>query len=235
MKKNLLKIILLSFLTLFLTNCEDGENGMDGTDATVDGTDGSNGVDGVDGADGLDFDDLLQYGAITVTIEGTDPEGNEFAETIEFNYTPVNGDYLLYGNIVEYDTEDNSIHYGIGRYLSVPDESINSTSTYLDLTVSNAGESNETYDFSIDIDGYAILYEGFDAFLFQDDFDTTDNIANLNISEYSFDQETNTLLFSSTFNVAPDDNTTGNDLAVTIEVNAVVFEAVEAPVTTTPL
>ncbi|WP_103866465.1 hypothetical protein [Aquimarina sp. I32.4] len=56
--------------------------------------------------------------------------------------------------------------------------------------------------------------------------DTNTNITNVSITDYNFDETTNNLTFSFSFDVAGVANDTGNDLTITGKVDTIVFEGI---------
>lgn len=89
--KKLSYLFFACFISLSLMNCaEDGEPGPAGKD-------GVDGIDGEDGEDGEGFDEVTQYGNITVYLDGTRLDGVAFKDTSDFEYTAVN-------ELAEYNT-----------------------------------------------------------------------------------------------------------------------------------
>ncbi len=246
MKKVYLRIMLLSCLGLLAANCTDGEDGLPGADATADGADGADGVDGVDGVDGGGFDELAKYGGIVVSVAGTVGEDNvSFANEKAFMFTTVSGDDILQHNAYstyqeEEEVEDGEeepaegeetyttfIDFDMQRYLTNPGDL--SSRIELDFGASTTSDGTFAYEYiRVGFDNMTITTDNNEYILFDDYFDE-DSIANLQIQEYSFDEETNTLTFSLSFNVSPSNNSTGHDLSVSIEANVILLKEVEDP------
>ncbi len=229
--------MLLSSLALFLSNC-DGEDGIDGIDATIDGTDGVNGTNGEDGEDGLGFDDLLQYGNIDITLQGTAIDDTPFTDQSSFKFTSI-GSIQETSSVYHYEgdeelDEDPYTSFNVIRYVSSP-AFIVSNALYFDLTVTNPEGGSPDYDIDMYLEGHVVYTTATKYFSFNEGYESDENMANLDISAYNFDEETGMLTMSFSFNVAPDDNNTNNDLAVSVDINVQVFERIETPETAIPL
>ncbi len=187
MKNIYLRTILLFALALLLTNCTpedgiDGINGINGIDgiAGVDGTDGengsddadfengANGIDGENGADGVDgedgvngtdggnglgFDELTKYGSITMTLDGTRLDDVAFTDTAVFKFTPVNN----YHTSSLVSTELSELEFTLLRFISAPDDVFQSSLLNLGLTVIDAGEETQAFEFDLGINQYAVI------------------------------------------------------------------------------
>ena len=178
MKNIYLRTILLFALALLLTNCTpedgiDGINGINGIDgiAGVDGTDGENGsdgadgengangidrengVDGEDGENGLGFDKLTKYGSITMTLDGTRLDDVAFTDTAVFKFTPVNN----YHTSSLVSTELSELEFTLLRFISAPDDVFQSSLLNLGLTVIDAGEETQAFEFDLGINQYAVI------------------------------------------------------------------------------
>ncbi|GAA4276908.1 hypothetical protein [Aquimarina mytili] len=224
MKKNYLKSIAICALGMLLTNCE-GEDGING----INGLDGENGIDGIagiNGENGVGFDELTQFGSITITFEGIRPDDVAFLDTAEFKYTAIEGDQLDENSSVE--VSDSEISFDAVRFLSAPDDVYQETLVELDLDITNPGQDDEAIDFSLEVDDYAIISDDFKYVVIDDgEFSNTDaGVTNFVITNYSFNEDTHNLVFSFSFDVAGDSNETGNDLSISGEVDIIVLEEV---------
>ena len=96
------------------------------------------------------------------------------------------------------------------------------------MDITNPGQDDESIDFSIEIDDYAIISDDFKYIVIDDgEFSNSDvTVSNFSITNYSFDEETHNLVFSFSFDVAGDSNDTGNTLSVSGEVDVIVLEEV---------
>ncbi len=230
MKTIYIKAILILCTGIFLSNCtpEDGEDG-----ASSFGISGTNGVDGVNGVNGIDatnngagYDELIPYGSISISLEGTRPDDVAFTDEQVFKYTSLSSEYMEDFNTVEYD--ETSMEFNIVRFLSHPDDVHQETWAELEMTVTNPGEETESIEFSLEISRYAVISDDLKYFILDDDFDDTDSgVSNFEITNYSFDQETNNLVFSFSFTADEDSNGSEHELSVSGEVDVIVFEEVE--------
>ncbi len=233
MKNIYIKTILVCCLTLFLAceGGEDGANGLDGIDG-IDGTDGMDGSDGIDGETDEIYAELSKYGSINLTIEGTRIDDVPFTTTTEFKFTPTmitnswDGD-VSDSNLVFFN-EDETV-FSLGRFLSTPGEDVPYSALY--FIVSDPGEETESYDFELEVGNYAVITDDLQYFVLDESFEDGDNIENFEITNYSFDETTNNLVLSFTFEVLGENNDTGNDMTVSGEVDVIVVEEYETPTT----
>ncbi len=225
--KNYFKIILVCFLAVSFYNC-DGEDGADGLTGEK-GIDGANGIDGTNGNDGVNgvgFDELVKYGSIKLTLTGTRPDNVAFTDNSEFKFTPIEGNDLNYTNSV-FKTS-SSISFQLLRFLSAPDDIFQETTTGINFVVNNPGEDTQSIDFSISITNYAIIADDNKYFVVNNYFNGNGSgVTNFNITNYNFNDETNNLTFSFSFNVDGSNNSTGNELVVSGEVDVKVLESIE--------
>ncbi len=211
--------MLLCTLGIFFSNCEDGENGLDGID-------GIDGVDGTDGENGVGFDELSKFGAITLNLEGTRPDGVPFTKTDTFKFIGVEDvDFL---NTVFIDPENALLEFDAVRFLSTPDEEFQGSEVEVFAEVTNPGEQNQEILIFIGIADYAIIGDDLTFFRFDDSFETDDaGVSNVSITNFNFNNETNAFTISFSFDIDADNNSTGNDLSVSAEVDVIVFEDIE--------
>jgi len=240
MKKVYILTLLVSFLCInFACEGEDGSNGTDGIDG-VDGTNGSDGLDGIDGINGINgedgensfvYDELTQYGSISLTLEGTRTDDVSFTDTSEFKFAALLvSDAWTSENTNLVSIGDSSTSFDVIRFLSTPSEDYNNSSVDLNFVVLYPGEESETFEFNLSIDNYAIISEDSKYFVLDEVFDNTDDsLTNFAITNYSFDDQTNNFIFSFSFEVSGENNDTGNTLYVSGEVNVVVLEEYTAP------
>ena len=219
MKKKYLKVILICTLGILLSNCEDGEIGTAGEN-------GINGTNGINGENGAGFDELVKYGSIKLTLAGTKPDNVTFTETSEFKYAPV------FANHNTFLKKNSNIYFNFSRFLSSPDDVFQGSKLYFFLEVKNMEGQDQTLDFlGFDINEYAIIsnnltfHEINQTFKISLPFDNNrTDIKNFNLTNYSFNDQTNNLIFSFSFIVSGDQNSTKNDLSVSGEVNVVILE-----------
>ncbi|WP_438710356.1 hypothetical protein ACSTS3_15205 [Aquimarina muelleri] len=223
--KNYFKIILVCILAVFFYNC-DGEDGADGLTGE-NGINGTNGNDGINGENGVGFDELVKYGSIKLTLTGTRPDNVSFTDSSEFKFTPIEGNNLNYTNSV-FKTS-SSISFQLLRFLSAPDDIFQETTTGINFVVNNPGEDTQSIDFSISITNYAIIVDDNKYFVVNNYFNGNGSgVTNFNIINYNFNEETNNLTFSFSFNVDRLNNSTGNDLTASGEVDVKVLERIQA-------
>ncbi|WP_025741042.1 hypothetical protein [Aquimarina pacifica] len=230
MKKIYFKTILACCLVIFLA-CEGGEDGPNGIDGVngIDGTDGENGVDGIDGETAEIYDLFSKYGSISLTIEGTRPDDVPFTDEVMFKFAPTTststGGWGPEDETNLVNIEEDEISFNIARFLSIPDaEVFNQAYAALNLIVSDPGEETESLSFALNLDNYEILTEDSKYFVLDESFDSDSNIINLEITNYSFDQITNNLVLSFSFDLPADESNIGTDLSITGEIDVVVLE-----------
>ncbi|WP_109435656.1 hypothetical protein [Aquimarina sp. AU119] len=223
MKKMYLKTILICCLGIFLSNCE-GEDGMNG----LNGANGIDGMNGENGQNGVGFDELTQFGSITLSFEGTRPDDVTFTDTVAFKFTAIEGDQLDENSSVT--IQDSEINFELIRFLSTPDDSYQETLAAIDLDITNPGQDDQTISFDLEVDDYAIISNDNKYFVIDDgEFSNTDmGVSNFSITNYSFNEETNNLVFSFSMDIASDSNETGNNLSISGEVDVIVLEEVPA-------
>ncbi len=223
MKKNYLKTILICALGIFVTNCEgeDGANGING----IDGVAGIDGADGINGENGIGFEELTQYGGITLNFEGTRSDDVTFTDTAEFKFTATEASYVNSHNSVVVGA--SSLSFNLLRFLSAPDDIFQYTTSGINLVVNNPGESTQSLNSNIFVQDYAIVTEDLKYFTFNGSYNNTSaGVTNFVITDYNFDDTTNNLTFSFSFDVAGVYNTTGNDLSISGEVDVIVLEEI---------
>lgn len=227
MKKNYVKIILICMLGVFLSNCEDGEIGPAGKDG-IDGTDGTNGVDGGNGENGEGFDELAKYGNIQLTLTGKRQDDVAINNTSSFKFIATDPSM----NIVT--KQDEETRFNIARFISAPGDRFESAILF-GITVSNPGEENQIIsNMTLEIYNHHILAEDLGYFNFTQEYEIPlpmgdrKDISNLSISDYSFNEETNNLKLSFSFDVSGPNNPTGNDITIAGEIDAIVFNSIDA-------
>ncbi len=237
-------VYFLSFVLMFAAvSCSDGEDGADGINGIdgingTNGTNGANGVDGVNGQDGQDgqgFNELTKFGYITMNLEGTRLDGVEFTDSITFPYTAVKPDifgFPINALQISDEGEDTGYIFSILRFLSNPENAFQNSTIGFGLGMVNLGEENEQIvDAFFSIDDYAVIGEDNKYFSMEGDYELGDNAALIDseISDLSFDFETNRLVFSYRFEVLDTDNPTGNNLIITGMADVIVPERLIEP------
>ncbi len=236
MIKNYLKIALILSLGLILINCEgeDGAAGLAGTSGTdgINGTDGTSGTDGTDGANGNDgtngdgFDELTKYGAVAATLTGTRPDDEAFTQTSNFKFTSSSGQFFKNNGEIQVNGDD--IYFTIIRSID-PTTSfgppINQSTIY--LTVNDAGLATQSFEVTMYINNLTIVSEDLKQFTLSSEFEDDGS----GITNYSFDNTTNTLSFSYSFEDNGFENSTGELLNISGEVNVILLESIDQFIT----
>ncbi len=211
------KTILICGLGLCITNCE-GEDGAIGAA----GENGIDGVDGADGQDGLGFEELTAYGSITISLDGTGPDGEPFNDTAAFKYVmnPTSDSFL---------NPNPEYIFALTRYLYPANKDNNVVSMIIRSDI--AGQSIEDVTLiGITLRDYRVITNELDYFSLEleNTFSTPTELTS-GISDYSFNDDANRLTFSFAFESAADENSTGNALAVTGEVDLTVISQLQLP------
>jgi hypothetical protein len=100
---------------LLLSGCSDGQDGDPGPK----GPDGVDGPAGDPGKDGDGFQESIAYGNIVVSFAGTLPNGNDFADTVNFKYAPLGVDGFINGSLAK--IFNDHYEFNISRFYSVVD------------------------------------------------------------------------------------------------------------------
>lgn len=208
----------------------NGTNGTDGKDGT-DGMDGQDGTDGQDGIDGIGFEELTQYGFITLKMEGNRPGDNlAFQDSTSFKFTPVNGYYLSqYSFVDSYMVgEEQWFDFSVARFLSTPDDVYQQALMSTFMEISNIGQPTQNMVlFSYNISDYAVVGEDHKYFIVSHSYDSNSpEILDLQITEVAYDPETHHLTYSFDFTVDGTGNVTGNPLHISGTVDAIVLQQV---------
>ncbi|PRX57762.1 hypothetical protein [Flagellimonas meridianipacifica] len=241
MRNNILYILCIA-LGVLMGSCSDGEDGMDGANGT-NGTNGTNGIDGNDGANGANgqngagFDEVAEYGYISMVMEGTRADNVAFRDSTSFRFTPIDGSDLEDFNDLTISEVDDTMIYDLGfqRFFSAADDIYQESYVRFDLRIENIGEESEelleAFSF-FTIENYAVIGEDNKYFIMDSAFSPFDNAVNdFNITDITFDSETNRLTFSYSLNVGEENfgNPTGNTLNISGTANVIVLEALKVP------
>lgn len=200
-----IKAILLCFSFVVLSSC------------SVD--------DGKDGLNGVGFEELTKFGSIKMTFSGTRPDNVAFTNTTEFKFSSVEGSDYSTSNSVQ--SNGDNLTFTVLRYLSSPDDVFQESTVSFRLNVTDAGLQTQSLALnSFRIDNFAIIGDDLRYFTLSDIYDTSSTSANLQISNYSFNDTTNKLEFTFSFNVPASNNDSGNDMTVKGEVSVIVLEEI---------
>ncbi|AWX45163.1 hypothetical protein HME9304_02173 [Flagellimonas maritima] len=219
---------------------QDGEH--DALDCQ--GANGADGTDGTDGTNGVGLEDLLKFGSISLSLEGTRPDDVAFTDNQIFRYIGVDGTDIDGYNSVVITPSGDDIEYKfeLRRFLSTPDVSYQNTNIDIELNITNPGEPSELVTIRYDIDKYAVIGNDNKYFVLDDTFYTEgfyedpDDLANaiddgeilitdFELSDFSFDTDTNHLIFNYSYTV-DDNNDSENELNVSGSVDVFVLEEI---------
>lgn len=227
--------IALIAMSISLVSCsgEDGEQGPPGKNGTNGdpGLNGAPGAPGQDGTDGVGFDELTQYGYVTLELEGVRSDGVEFTDSNTFKYTNTQFAETQTNEVLitELDAEQTYYQSKIGRFLSAPDNAYQNTLIYLELGFVNPGEESEAMiQFNYGLTNYAVIGDDNKYFVLDHIYNGGDpEIQNLEVTDVVFEEEDNHLTFSYAFTITADGNATGNPLNVSGMVDVNVLEAIQ--------
>ena len=221
MKK--VSIIFISLLTLGLglVSCSDGEDGLPGPNgdpglAGADGNPGDPGTDGNDGSNGVGYDEMVQYGSVTIHLEGIRPDAIPFEYATEFKFSNTE----VHDGIHVSNNTTNLYH---AKFLGNPDETYQNTYQATALSIVNLGEANEAFThFTYTISNLAVVGDDNKYFVLHLEFgqaDPTDII-----QDFVFDPSENHLTYTYSFVVNSENNTSGHDLTVSGEVDVYLLD-----------
>lgn len=244
-------------ISVSLTSCSDGEDGAPGLsgiscwDTNGDGINdadedinqdgefnaldcqGLNGQNGQAGENGEGFDELTQFGSITVNLSGTRPDGEAFEDSAVFKFAGLDGGFFDDGGntmLIEEGPDFTAYSFGIFRFLTAPDDSVNRSYSGLSMVFSNLGEADESLLLGIlSLNEYAVIGDDYKYFVMTDSFQSGDNgTSEFEFTDLSFDRENNNhLSFSYAFTVAANANSSGHELAVSGEVDVHLLEQIQ--------
>jgi len=228
-------------LSISLVSCSDGEdgtngiNGIDGVDGLdgIDGQDGANGQDGTDGQNGQNgagYDELAQYGYISMTLSGTRPDDVPFEDESTFKF--IDGNNMSEGsNEYSIAEQPDQILYDFSalRFLTVPDNTYNNSWVGFFLVFSNIGETDEEVLLaSYAIIDYAIIGEDNKFFIINNEFGSGMNgTSEFEFTDLAFEDETGHLTFSYSFTIDGANNSSGNELTVSGEADLYLLEEIQ--------
>ncbi|SDQ27394.1 collagen-like triple helix repeat-containing protein [Flagellimonas zhangzhouensis] len=222
-------------MSITLTSCsgEDGEQGPAGKngDPGAQGATGDQGDPGQDGTDGQGFDELAQYGFITLELEGVRNDGVAFTDSNTFKFTntqfaETQTNELL---ITEIDVDETLYQSKIGRFLSAPDNAYQNTLIYMEIGIINPGQDSEALvQFNYGLTNYAVIGDDNKYFVLDHIYNGTDpEIQDLLVSDIVFEDADNHLTFSYAFTITATGNSTGNPLNVSGIVDVNVLEQIQ--------
>jgi|GEM_PF-1681354 len=160
----------------------------------------------------LGLNDAAQYGKITVKLDGTRPDGEDFTEEIVFRYMPEEGPQY---SSVSYDGD---AYFFVQRHHGAVNESHNDN--YAGFNVQGDTEANEFVNGSFYM--YTSVIDDKDNVYFYMDESFTVDLAD--VTNFNYSDGTGKLKWSFTKEIDGESNSTGNDLTITVEANVNVFE-----------
>ncbi|RIV42957.1 hypothetical protein [Flagellimonas pelagia] len=222
------------FMSLVMVSCSDGTDGMDGTNGLngINGTDGKNGVDGTNGEDGqngsngVGYDELAKYGQITVDMEGVRPDGEAYQDSAIYRYTAVEASTIPKFNSVS--VSDNITSFKIRRFLSTPDEPLQTSFFQLDMEIQDLGGASQQFGFlHLYTLGYTVIGQDHKFFYLDgEDFVLIDDSI---IQDFDFDDTSNHLTYNFSVTLPAGQNSSGNEVTFSGTVDVTVLEEVEVP------
>jgi hypothetical protein len=215
--------IVLLALSLGTVSCSDGEDGAQGPQGISGeigdtGQQGEVGENGADGANAAGYDELTQYGYITMNVSGTRPDGVAFEDTATFKYTPTIAGYsTMYSG--------DSFYFDTTRFLSVPEDWYQGSEIYISIFSSN-NPDEETIEIdgieTFDLEGYAVVGEDNKYFIL--DISSVDLPAEA-IENFTFDPaDRNHATYSYSIAIPAVNNSSGHELQVSGEVDVYLLE-----------
>ncbi len=178
-----------------------------------------------DGKDGVGFEELVKFGDVKLTLTGVRPDDVSFSKTTAFKFTSVEGSDYSSSNSVQPNGSD--LTFNILRYLSSPDDVFQESTVSFSLNVTDAGLATEALELnSFRIENFAVVGDDLKYFVLSDSYDTTSPSTNIQITNYSFNDTTNELKFSFSFDVPALNNDSDHDLNVKGEVKVIVLEEI---------
>ncbi len=227
MKKLIYMVLFIATVTL-INGCEGpaGDVGPQGYKGS-DGEAGQDGISGEDGADGMDamndftkqeYEEALEYGGIKVVVEGIQPDDAPFKDSIEFNFN--NAPEKMWASYLE--TTGNGYFFYLNRdyKMAVYDRKSRMVSID-DLELAFYDIYGELQFDYVSFSGN-VLTSDYKTF----EIDMPDDVSEYieEVSEYYFNSVTGEIKLKIDLLIPDIMNSTGNELSMTIYVNAIVLE-----------
>ena len=156
------------------------------------------------------LNDAAQYGKITVTLEGTRPDGEDFTEKKVYRFLP------------EENVGYSSVQFDGNEYFYVQRQHGAVTNSHND----NYAAFNFEGDGDTPVSGFFYLYTS----VIDDDdnvvfyLDENFSLEMEDVDSFSYDEETGKLKLKFTTELDGESNNTGNDLTITVDASVSVFE-----------
>jgi len=166
--------------------------------------------------DVIGLDDATKYGFVKVTIEGEDPEGNDFKTTQNFKFFPSGAPYGS-SSVRTYDDDGFYRYFDVERYKSPFDDGDDS-SVYLDLEMQNEEDPFLSYGY-FQLETAVTTKDNKFFALFE-----YINISEEDITSYKYNPETGKLNVVIEKELTNEQTNLGTNLTFTITVNVKVFE-----------
>ncbi|MFD2099289.1 collagen-like triple helix repeat-containing protein [Flagellimonas iocasae] len=204
-----------------------GLPGSDGDPGTP-GTPGEPGTPGTDGLNGVGFDELTQYGYMTLELDGTRIDDVVFQDSNSFKFTNVDANSISLTSGVQ--VNGNDYNFSLVRFFSTPDNVYQDTYLSLNVTVLDLGENSQSVEgFTFAISNYAVVGEDNKYFILDESYtDASAGITNVEFTDIVFDDETNHLTFSYSLTVDGENNPTTYELTLSGMADVTVLEEAEA-------
>ena len=229
-------------LSISIVSCsgEDGATGSQGIpgeqgekgDTGAQGEQGDPGEPGQDGADGVGFDELTQYGYITLEMEGTRSDNQVFQDSTAFKFTPIELDG--YSNMT---TADDILYtFEMRRFLSAPDDVYQNSYIEFELDIANIGQEDQAFaDMYFNLSNYAVIGDDNKYFVLNiNDLSLYNQeiVSDVEVTGITYDTETNQLSFSYAFTLNAglnSPNPTGNPISMSGMADVQLLSEVIAP------
>lgn len=231
--------IALVALSMTVVSCsgEDGATGPQGIqgekgekgDTGAQGQQGEQGEPGQDGVDGDGFDELTQYGYITLEMDGIRPDNQAFQDSTSFKFTAV--EITGHNNV---STSDDILYtFEMRRFLSAPDDIYQESYLEFEFDVANPGQESQIIgDAFYSLVNYAVIGDDNKYFVLDQNGYSLNNqeiVSNLEITDLNFDSETNHLTFSYAFTLDGIANITGNPINMSGMVDVLLLTEIVLP------
>jgi len=171
-----------------------------------------------DNSDVIGLNDATKYGYIKVTLEGTDPNGDDFEVTRNFKFAP-SGSPQYTSSVYTYDDDGFYQEFDVTRYLG-PLNSGDGNDSYADLYLYNENEGDPDFSGSELYITTSITTDNKEFFTLSEDLDIEDE----DITSYQYNSETGKLSLKFKTIIPGNENITGFPLIATVNVNVTVFE-----------
>lgn len=169
-----------------------------------------------DNSDVIGLNDATKYGFIKVTIEGEDPNGNDFEATKNFKFFP-SGSPENSSSVYTYSDDGFFRYFNVDRFISPFDGGDNSEA-YLYLAMQDE-EDPSVYNAYLNLET-TVITENNEFFSLSEEF----NIDDQDITSYSYNPETGRLSVKFVKELNDDETNLGQDLTITVHVSVKVFE-----------